>query len=203
MHGSTGGLYSIRCFDIFDLRFIIIGNKIEVFSIYWVLFGKEINKCWKVEIWRNVCKCVVCWARQTWSCIMRPMGQRSRRVRGHFCGLGKRRIHWNYVQQSSRRSCDLIKYSYIIHLNIYVYNMHCVSGSLTFFWVFEITWIARFFLNPTLEDSDLCGLDADAAQRLRALQVLQGATGCFVGWRLILQSGWKSFWGLEILSKFY
>ena len=32
MHGSTGGLYSIRCFDIFDLRFIITGNKIEVFT---------------------------------------------------------------------------------------------------------------------------------------------------------------------------
>lgn len=45
MHGSTGGLYYIRCFDIFDLRFIITGNKIEVFSIYWVLFGKEMNKC--------------------------------------------------------------------------------------------------------------------------------------------------------------
>lgn len=48
------------------------------------------------------------------------------------------------------------------------------------------------FLPTLLEDSDLCGLDADAAQRLRALQVLQGATGSGRV-EVDLQSDWKFF----------
>ena len=38
----------------------------------------------------------------------------------------------------------------------------------------------------------MCGLDADAAQRLRALQVLQGATGSGRV-EVDLQSDWKFF----------
>lgn len=51
-----------------------------------------------------------------------------------FVDLGNGESTGNYVQKSSRRSCDLIIFIYIyIYLKIYMYTcINCVSGSLTF-----------------------------------------------------------------------
>lgn len=113
MHGSTGGLYSIRCFDIFDLRFIITGNKIEVFTGFCL--GKKSTNIERLRFggmfW---CLHVFCLLSKA-DMIMHHAAHGPKIQEGLWtcCGLGKRRIQWNYVQQSSRRSCDLIMFIYI------------------------------------------------------------------------------------------
>ena len=114
MQGSTGGLHYIRLLlnILFDLRFIITDNKkwcIYILGFVWER-NEQILKGWDLA----ECLHVFCSLSEA-DMIMHHAAHGPKIQEGLWtcCGLGKRRIQWNYVQQSSRRSCDLIIFIYI------------------------------------------------------------------------------------------